>query len=83
MYDPGTVVKIQLEIRLSDEDPRVFKRIYIMFDAIKQGFLIGCKPFIDLDGYHLKGPYGGIFWTTVCLDGNRGVLPLTFAILES
>ncbi|XP_021615715.1 uncharacterized protein LOC110617306 [Manihot esculenta] len=82
-YNPGTVVKIQSAPRVNEDDPFVFQRIWIMFDAIKSGFENGCRPFIRLDGCHLKGPYGGIFLVAVILDGNRGVLPLAFSIVEA
>ena len=82
-YNPGTVVKIQPAPRVNEDDPFVFQRIWIMFDAIKSGFENGCRPFIGLDGCHLKGPYGGIFLVAVILDGNRGVLPLAFSIVEA
>lgn len=61
----------------------IFKRLFILFEAIKEGFPKGCRPFIRLHGCHLKGPYGGIFLSAVILDGNKGVLPLAFAFAES
>ncbi|XP_043812752.1 uncharacterized protein LOC122723711 [Manihot esculenta] len=42
----------------------------------------GTVTLYKLDGCHLKGPYGGIFLVAVILDGNRGVLPLAFSIVE-
>lgn len=82
IYNPGIVVKIQLEIREIDSDPLVFKRIYIIFDAIKKRVLEDCRLLIDVDDCHLKGPYGVILLYAVVLDGNRGVLPLAFGIVE-
>ena len=36
-----------------------------------------------MDGCHLKGPYGGIVILAVGLDGNNGLFPLAFAVVES
>ncbi|KAK9291655.1 hypothetical protein L1049_019604 [Liquidambar formosana] len=45
-------------------------------------FQAGCRPFIGLDGCHLKGPHGGMLLSAVALDGNCGLYPLAFAIVE-
>ena len=37
----------------------VFQRLYVCFETCKTGFKNACRPFIGLDAYHLKGPYGG------------------------
>ncbi|XP_062100708.1 uncharacterized protein LOC133806631 [Humulus lupulus] len=39
-----------------------FKRIFVCYEGVKNGFLAGCRPFFGVDGCHLKGPYKGIFW---------------------
>ena len=38
-------------------------RSYICWVALKRGFLEGCRPLIEVDGCHLKGPYKGILLT--------------------
>ncbi|KAL6181344.1 hypothetical protein ACLB2K_047999 [Fragaria x ananassa] len=48
----GTSVWIQTE--LEGEVAR-FKRIYICFATLKEGWIAGCIPIIGLDGCHLKG----------------------------
>ena len=64
-----------------DEVPH-FKRVFVCFEVVRNGFLEGCRPFIGLDGCHLKGPYGGCALTVVAIDGNRGVLPVALAVVE-
>lgn len=54
----------------------------MMLEVIKSEFLEGCRPFIGLDGCHLKDLYGGIFMCAIILDANRDVLSLAFAIVE-
>ncbi|KAI4313356.1 hypothetical protein L6164_026342 [Bauhinia variegata] len=41
------------------------------------------KPFVGIDGCHLKGPYGGVLLTTVSLDANNGLFPLPIVVVES
>ncbi|KAK1572584.1 hypothetical protein Q3G72_034885 [Acer saccharum] len=40
------------------------------------------RPFIRLDGCHLKRPYKGILLSTVALDANGGFFPLVVYICE-
>ncbi|GAV91452.1 SWIM domain-containing protein/MULE domain-containing protein, partial [Cephalotus follicularis] len=42
----------------------------------------GCRPFIGLDGCHLKGPFGGVFLGAIYIDTNKRLFPLAFAIVE-
>ncbi|KAH9781524.1 SWIM-type domain-containing protein [Citrus sinensis] len=38
--------------------------------TLREGFQEGCRPFIGIDGCHLKGPYRGILLSAVALDAN-------------
>ncbi|KAL0289962.1 UNVERIFIED_CONTAM: hypothetical protein Sangu_2594100 [Sesamum angustifolium] len=35
------------------------------------------------DGCHLKGPFGGVLLAAIGLDGNNGLFPVAFAVVES
>ncbi|KAF8389226.1 hypothetical protein HHK36_025919 [Tetracentron sinense] len=76
-----SLVKIQYD-RISLSVNPTFKRFFICFEAMKSGFLEGCRPFIGLDGCHLKGPYGGVLLAAIALDGNNGLFPVAFAVVE-
>ena len=56
--DVGSRVILQIEIKNENAQPK-FKRMYIRYNAQKVGFLGGCKPFVGLNGCHLKGRFGG------------------------
>lgn len=43
---------------------------YFCFDGCKKGFLAGCRPFIGVDGCHLKTKYGGQLLVVVGRDPN-------------
>ena len=42
-----------------------------------------CRPFIGVDGCHLKGEFTGQLLTTVGNDGNNGIYPIVFAVVEA
>ncbi|TXG58873.1 hypothetical protein EZV62_016702 [Acer yangbiense] len=68
---------------ISTQQPQpTFHRLFLSFKAQKLGFLEGCRPFIGVDGCHLKGPYGGVLLSTVALDANSGLFPLAVCICE-
>ncbi|KAF8400180.1 hypothetical protein HHK36_013476 [Tetracentron sinense] len=77
----SSLVKIEYDRLNLNVNPK-FKRFFICFEAMKNGFLEGCRPFIGLDGCHLKGPYGGVLLAAIALDGNNGLFPVAFAIVE-
>ncbi|KAH9801496.1 hypothetical protein KPL71_001059 [Citrus sinensis] len=61
-------VKAKLEV--------LFHRFFVAFPAQKNAFLNGCRPFIGVDGCHLKGKYGGVLLAVVGMDVmNRAYNP--------
>ena len=46
------------------------------------GFLGGCRPFIGLDGCHLKGRFGGQLLSATANDGNDNIFPVAMAVVE-
>ena len=80
--NPGSIAKIQFEMTLGSAVPSV-KRMFVGLDALKKGFFGGCLPFIGFDGCHLKGPYGGVLLSAIGLDGNNGLYPIAYSIVES
>ncbi|KAK0606515.1 hypothetical protein LWI29_038513 [Acer saccharum] len=60
-----------------------FQRFFLSFNAQLTGFIRGCKPFIGLDGCHLKGPYGGVLLSTIGLDSASGIFPIADCVVEN
>ena len=56
--------------------------MFLSFEPQKVGFLEGYRPFIGVDGCHLKGPFGGVLLSAVSLDANSGLFPLAVCICE-
>ncbi|TXG54883.1 hypothetical protein EZV62_020139 [Acer yangbiense] len=75
--NPGSAAYIHLLDKTS-----TFERMFVSFDAQRKGFLEGCRPFIGIDGCHLKGPYGGVLLSAIALDANSGLYPLAYCICE-
>ncbi|KAH1265513.1 hypothetical protein GmHk_01G001203 [Glycine max] len=66
--------------RVSHEH-RQFHRVFWTFGQCKEAFKY-CKPIIQVDGTHLYGKYRGTLLMATSQDGNGGVLPLAFAVVE-
>ncbi|WOL00674.1 hypothetical protein Cni_G09387 [Canna indica] len=74
--------KLQIERPQGSLQP-IFQRLYMCFEGSKKGFLQGCRPFIGVDGCHLKTKYGGVLLVAVGRDANDQYFPLAFAVVES
>nr|GEW40924.1 hypothetical protein [Tanacetum cinerariifolium] len=81
--NPDTIIKIEVE-RDSDTElnTRVFKRICICLGPLEKGFMACGRDFLGFDGVFMNGPYPGQLVTAVGLDGNNGIYPLAYAIVE-
>lgn len=60
----------------------VFRRFYVCFGGIKEGFQKGCRPVIGLDGCHLKGKYQGQLLTAVSIDADNCMFPVAYGVVE-
>ena len=49
---------LQTKIEDENEQPK-FKMMYIRYNAQNTRVSKGCRPFVGLDGCHLKGRFGG------------------------
>jgi hypothetical protein len=77
----GNFILINTERPAPTLQPK-FGTFYFCFEGLKQGFLSGCRPFIGVDGCHLKTRYGGILLIAVGRDANDQYYPLAFGVVE-
>ncbi|XP_051119903.1 uncharacterized protein LOC127243784 [Andrographis paniculata] len=77
--NPGTTVVLGVE---TDDEESVFDRIYVCYGALKEGFSVGCRPIIGVDGCHLKGIYAGVLLTAVGIDPNNNLFSIAFAVVS-
>jgi hypothetical protein len=70
-----------VERTLITPQPR-FSSFYFCFEGTKKGFN-SCRPFIGVDGCHLKTKHGGILLIAVRRDANDQYFPLAFGVVEN
>jgi hypothetical protein len=63
--------------------PPRFGSFYFCLEGCKKGFIHGCRPFIGVDGCHLKTKYGGQLLIAVGRDPNDQYFPLAFGMVET
>ena len=79
--DVGSRVILLIEMANENAEPN-FKRMYIRYNVQKVGFLGGCRPFVGLDGCHLKGRFGGQLLSAIANNGNDNIFPVTMVVVE-
>lgn len=78
----GNTCKLHLERPVPTLLPK-FGRFYVCFDGCKRALKTSYRPFIGVDGCHLKNKYGGQLLIAVGRDPNDQYLPVAFAVVES
>ena len=79
--DKGSRVILQTEMADETSQPK-FKRMYVRFNAQKVGFLGGCRPFIGLDGCHIKHRFGAQILSATVNDANDNIFLVAMAVVE-
>ncbi|XP_030931168.1 uncharacterized protein LOC115957070 [Quercus lobata] len=79
--DKGSRVILQTEMAEETSQPK-FKTMYVRFNAQKVGFLGGCRPFIGLDGCHIKHRFGGQILSATAKDANDNIFSVAMAVVE-
>ncbi|XP_060212825.1 uncharacterized protein LOC132640311 isoform X1 [Lycium barbarum] len=59
-----------------------FHRLFVSFHASIYGFQQGCRPLLFLDSTVLYAKYQGTLLAAVGADGNDGVFPVAFAVVD-
>ena len=79
--DKGNRVILQTKMANETSQPK-FKKMYVRFNTQKVGFLGGCKPFISLDGCHIKHRFGGQILSAITKDANDNIFPVAMVVVE-
>ncbi|KAH1098257.1 hypothetical protein J1N35_015178 [Gossypium stocksii] len=80
-----------LEVRTQNEettticnlDNKLFQRTYVYLQACKDGYRVGSRRIVGLDGCFLKGYYGGYLLAAIGIDVNNGIYLFAYAATES
>ncbi|KAJ0569446.1 putative MULE transposase domain-containing protein [Helianthus annuus] len=82
--NPGSTIIIDCEPCANPSLPtRQFKRCYVCFASIMRGFKMCGREILGLDGCFMKGPFPGQILTAVGVDGNNGIYPVAYALVEA
>ena len=79
--NPGSNVVV-VSGRQSQDALPIFQKMYICLTAVREGFLVGCRRLIGLDGCFLKGLMKGQLLVAVGRDGNNHMFPIACAVVE-
>ncbi|XP_031398388.1 uncharacterized protein LOC116208951 [Punica granatum] len=63
-------------------EPPIFDRFYVCFDALKTGFVKGCKQIIGVDGCFLKTVVKGELLAAIGRDANNQMFPIAWAVVQ-
>jgi hypothetical protein len=77
--NPRSTVVVKKD--LDYKDP-VFQRMYICLDALKKGFLAGCRKVVGLDGCFFKGATNGELLCVIGRDANNQMYHVAWAVVE-
>lgn len=80
---PTSIVKIVTVATEQGRERRRFKWFYVCLRPFKDEFMSECRPLVGIDGCHLKGSLGGILLTSVVIDPNNRMYPVTWAQVEA
>lgn len=75
--NPGSLIK------LFTSDERRFERLVLSFHASIHGFQMGCRPILFLEASSLKSKFHEILLTATALDGDDGIFPVAFAMVDN
>ncbi|GLU09606.1 hypothetical protein SLE2022_332970 [Rubroshorea leprosula] len=74
--NPGSFAKLLIG------DEKKFQHLFLSFHATIHGFENGCRPLLFLDAISLKSKYHEMLLTATALDGDDGIFPVAFAIVD-
>ena len=78
--NPGSTCKVG--INCNPDGKNYFHRFYICFKALSDGWKIGCRRVIGLDGCFLKGQVKGELLTAIGRDPNNQVYPIAWVVVD-
>ncbi|KAJ9542234.1 hypothetical protein OSB04_028740 [Centaurea solstitialis] len=78
--NPGSTVK--LDVTTNPDGKVYFDRFYVCLQALKEGWMNGCRRIIAIDGCFLKGVCQGELITAIGRDGNNHIFPIAWAVIN-
>ncbi|GJV78097.1 RNA-directed DNA polymerase, eukaryota, reverse transcriptase zinc-binding domain protein [Tanacetum coccineum] len=78
--NPGTTVGMQVD-PLAD-GKHMFNSYYVCIQQLKEGWKVGCRKIIGIDGCFLKGICQGELLAAVGRDANNQIYPIAWAVVQ-
>ncbi|KAK8980425.1 hypothetical protein V6N11_028986 [Hibiscus sabdariffa] len=79
--DPNGTFDLFVQKPTSFANP-IFRRLYVCFGGLKEGFKKHCRPILSSDGCYLKGDFKGDLLAAVGRDGNSQILLVAWVAVE-
>ncbi|GAA0178466.1 hypothetical protein LIER_29837 [Lithospermum erythrorhizon] len=80
---PGSTIFAEYEDSLDKPNTGMFKRVYVYLRPLVEGFKVGYRKLIRLDGCRTKGAYKQQILSAVALDPNNGWWPICWVVVEN
>ncbi|WVZ91385.1 hypothetical protein U9M48_037565 [Paspalum notatum var. saurae] len=77
--NPGSTIIVKVNNEGTEE---VFAKFYVCLEALKQGFMAGCRKVLGLDGCFFKGCTNGELLCALGRDANNQMYPVAWAVVE-
>ncbi|XP_077232600.1 uncharacterized protein LOC143869945 [Tasmannia lanceolata] len=81
--NPGTYMRVFRARDLHPGGDDKFARLFWAFGPSIRSFQRTLRSIVLVDGTHLRGKYLGILLIAVGVDGNNGLVPLAFGVVET
>ncbi|GKC94750.1 pentatricopeptide repeat-containing protein [Tanacetum coccineum] len=76
----GSIVKVGVTVNLDSKT--YFDRFYICFKGLKEGWKLGCRNVIALDGCFRNKPNVGEILTAIGQDRNNNIFPVAWVVVN-
>jgi hypothetical protein len=79
--NPGSTVVVT-NVQQPGDEPPIFGMMYVCLDALKKGFMAGCRKVIGLDGCFFKGSTNGELLCAIGRDANNQMYLVAWAVVD-
>ena len=72
---------MKVGVTVNPDEKTYFDRFYVCFNGLKEGWKLGCRRILALDGCFLKKPNRGEILTVLGRDGNNHIFPVAWDVV--
>ncbi|GJY41933.1 hypothetical protein Tco_0429203 [Tanacetum coccineum] len=71
-----------MDVNVLDNGMTHFHRFYVCFKGVKDGWIVGCRRVIGINGYFITHMCNGQLLTAMGRDGNNQMYPITWEVVD-